>query len=205
MPTPDVEATEKKKGGNWIALAVVAAVTIVAVVLGQQYVKGDAKAADVAAAGGSSTVSVDGVKPAPKVGDAAPTFEATDLDGAKVALEAKRGKPVWMVFMATWCTECRIEAPDVQAAHESRDDIDVIAVYLNEDERTAGEYAERVGLTFNQIADDSGSIAAAYGVRAIPAHFFIDADGTVQDVLVGALSANRIEEAINTVVESSDS
>ncbi len=202
MPTPDVEAKATNKGGNWLALAVVAVITIVAIVLGQQYVKGDAAATDVAAAGGSSAVNVDGVGVAPKVGDEAPAFERTDLAGAEVALEAKRGKPVWVLFMASWCTECRIEAPDVQAAHEQRDDIDVVAVYLNEDEQAAGEYAERVGLTFEQIADSRGDIAAAYGVRAIPAHFFIDADGVVQDVLVGALSADRIDEAIDKVVAS---
>lgn len=202
MPTPDVEATEKKKGGNWIALAVVAVVTVVAIVFGQQFVNSDAESGDVAAAGGSSAVDVAGVGVAPKIGEPAPTFEATDLAGAKVALEAKRGKPVWVLFMASWCTECRIEAPDVQAAHENRDDIDVVAVYLNEDERAVGEYAERIGLTFEQIPDDLGEIAAAYGVRAIPAHFFIDADGVVQDVLVGALSADRIDEAIDKVVAS---
>ena len=50
-----------------------------------------------------SQVEVAGVQQPPSVGDSAPGFTATDIDGTPVSLEELRGKPVWLVFMATWC------------------------------------------------------------------------------------------------------
>ena len=189
----------RTRNGNWLAVGAVAVITVVALFFGNWFVSSQAEAS------GASDVEVSGVVDPPKVGDVAPSFEAVDLDGAAVSLEALRGKPVWVLFVATWCAQCRIEAPDVQSAHMERDDVDVIAVYLSESPRTVGEYAERVGLTFPQLPDPSTDIAAAYGVRAIPAHYFVDEEGVVNEVLVGALSDEQINDAIDRLVGDSAS
>lgn len=67
-----------------------------------------------------SQVEVAGVQQPPAAGDSAPGFTATDIDGTPVSLEELRGKPVWLVFMATWCTGCRTEIPDIQGVVASR-------------------------------------------------------------------------------------
>ncbi|RRD47200.1 TlpA disulfide reductase family protein [Tessaracoccus sp. OH4464_COT-324] len=136
----------------------------------------------------SNVVSVAGAQPAPKVGQPAPPFSAPTLDGAP-ALRA--GKPVWLVFMASWCQQCRVEAPDIQEAAELGE-VNVVAVYLGEDEEKVRDYAKRVGLTFAAIPDPEQKLAAAYGVRSIPTHYFIDASGTVRDVAFGALGKKDI-------------
>lgn len=186
------------RGGSWLAIAAVVVVTVLAIFIGQWVVGGDPEAE-----GASSEVNVAGAAEPPRIGETAPDFQAVDLGGAEESLAARRGKPVWVLFMASWCDQCRVEAPDVQQAHLEREDIDVVAVYLSESEREAGEYAERMGLTFTQVPDPAAEIAAAYGVGAIPAHYFVDADGVVREVAHGALSEERINELIDVVIGAS--
>lgn len=198
MPTPEVPEdlldVEAPAQGNWLAVAAVAMITVLAIVIGNWWVGAQAEA------NGSSEVEVAGVVAPPKIGDVAPGFQAVDLDGAAQSLEARGGQPVWILFMASWCAQCRVEAPDIQQAHLERDDVDVMAVYLSEDQRVAGDYARRLGLTFTQLPDPAAEISAAYGVRAIPAHYFVDGQGIVRDVAVGALSESQIDGHLDRLV-----
>ena len=66
-----------------------------------------------------SEVDVDTTAAAPLAGDIPPAFTAVDVDGETVSLADYEGEPVWLLFAATWCTSCRSEAPDVQAAYEA--------------------------------------------------------------------------------------
>ena len=135
---------------------------------------------------------------APAVGEAAPDFTATTTAGASVSLSGLRGQPVWLLFGATWCTECRVEAPDVQAvAVEFSGRVQVMSVYVGEDVATVQGYADRVGLTYPQLADPTQAIAVQYAVMGIPAHYFIDADGAIRKIAVGSLTPQVAREALN--------
>ena len=54
------------------------------------------------------------------------------------------------------------------------------------------------GLSLPVLLDGEGAIAAQYGIEYIPATFFIDSDGIVQEVREGAFqSASEIEESLS--------
>ena len=145
-------------------------------------------------------VDVEGVQKAPVVGDAAPAFEGADIGGHRVSLAQMQGKPVWLVFMATWCTGCRTEMPDVQAAVAAHgDDIQLVVVYVGESLPTVRSYSERVGNDFTQVADQDQAVSASYGIMGVPSHFFIDADGVVQQVHVGLLGPDQMDQSIEAV------
>ncbi len=50
-----------------------------------------------------------------KIGELAPPFEATSLDGRPINLQNYRGKHVLLIFWASWCAPCIAELPDFKA------------------------------------------------------------------------------------------
>lgn len=100
-------------------------------------------------------VDVEGAQKAPTQGDAAPAFAGTDIDSRQVSLTELRGRPVWLMFVATWCTGCRTEMPDVRDAVTAHgDDVQVVVVYVGESASAVRSYSDRVG---NRGGDHGGS------------------------------------------------
>ena len=140
----------------------------------------------------------------PAIGEPAPQFETVDIADRPVSLSTLSGKPVWLAFGATWCTGCRTEAPEVQAAYAARatrgiPELEVVSVYLAEDRETVADFAGRLGLTFAQVPDRDTAIAAKYRVMGVPAHFFIGRDGRIRSIQVGTLTPERIDAALATI------
>ena len=150
-----------------------------------------------------SQIEVAGVQQPPAAGDSAPGFTATDIDGTPVSLEELRGKPVWLVFMATWCTGCRTEIPDIQGVVASRGDaVRVVVIYVGESRNTVSDYSKRVGNDFPEVVDQDQQISAAYGIMGVPTHYFIDAGGVVRQRHVGVLSPDAMTQAIQNAMSS---
>ncbi|QUC15689.1 TlpA family protein disulfide reductase [Arachnia propionica] len=150
-----------------------------------------------------SQVEVAGVQQPPAAGDSAPGFTATDIDGTPISLEGLRGKPVWLVFMATWCTGCRTEIPDIQGVVASRGDaVRVVVIYVGESRNTVSDYSKRVGNDFPEVVDQDQQISAAYGIMGVPTHYFIDAGGVVRQRHVVVLSPDAMTQAIQNAMSS---
>jgi cytochrome c biogenesis protein CcmG, thiol:disulfide interchange protein DsbE len=154
------------------------------------------------AAGGVTKVDVgpsDG--PAPTVGKPAKDFSATTVDGKRVSLSSYKGHPVWLTFGASWCAACAAEAPDVEAAYQRHlaQGVVVLSVSIKEDDAAVLDFGKRIGLTFPEIADPDQSIAAAYQVYGIPAHFFIDRSGILRLVKTGGLSPDQMDAALREI------
>ena len=68
---------------------------------------------------GAGALTLIGAKP-PVIGDVAPDFQLTLVDGTKVSLADLRGKVVVLNFWATWCVPCRAELPTLDAYYVAR-------------------------------------------------------------------------------------
>lgn len=136
--------------------------------------------------------------PAPEVGQAAADFTARTVDGKKVSLSDYRGQTVWLTFGASWCSDCQVEAADMQATYEKyrASGLVVLGIFINEDSAAVLDYATRVGLTFPKVADPNSDIASSYRVYGIPAHFFIAKDGTIKVIKTGSLSPEQMDSAV---------
>ena len=139
--------------------------------------------------------------PAPAVGQPAPDLTARTIDGRTVRLSDYRGKPVWLLFGASWCASCRAEVADVQAVYEQEraEGAEVLAVYLGEDAMTVRDYTKGTGLTYPHIPDPDTSLSSRYRVMGIPAHYFVAPDGTIAAIRVGALDRATMSENLQAL------
>jgi cytochrome c biogenesis protein CcmG, thiol:disulfide interchange protein DsbE len=139
---------------------------------------------------------------APVVGGLPPDFTATTYDGKQVSLSDYAGKPVWLTFGASWCPDCRSEAPDVQAAYDKyrAQGLNVLGVFISESKDDIATYATRAGLTFPITVDQQTQIASLYRTLGIPTHFFIGADGRIKDIRIGALHPDEMDREIAAIL-----
>ena len=133
---------------------------------------------------GSGTASGYG----PEIGKLAPDFTLNGLDGQEVSLSGLRGKPVLLNFWATWCGPCRIEMPFLQEIYEkwTGKELVLLAVNLHEDPDKVREFVESAGYSFPVLLTAGNEVPLSYNIRGIPATFFIDADGVIRDIKIGA-------------------
>jgi peroxiredoxin len=91
-----------------------------------------------------------------------------------------------------------VEAADLQATYAAYAPrgLNVLAVFINDPPADIEGYARRAGLTFPIIADQGSVIGGAYRLVGIPTHIFIGTDGRIQDIRIGALSKDDMEQAV---------
>lgn len=185
------------RGAGRKQTAVVLLVTVVAIVVVALVVGGGFGQSD-----GLTPVSVDNGADAAVAGTVPPNFTATTYDGKQVSLAQFAGKPLWLTFGASWCPDCRAEAPDVEAAYKKYQPqgLNILGVFKQESAADVQSYATRAGLTFPIAVDQSAEIAALYRTMGIPTHFFIGADGRIKDIKLGALDPATIESEIQTIL-----
>jgi cytochrome c biogenesis protein CcmG, thiol:disulfide interchange protein DsbE len=198
MSAAGATARHARPGADRLQTIVVVAVTVIVI---------GAAAWFVAGRGGDDGVTAvnltgDVADAAPAVGASAPDFVAQTYDGQTVALSDYAGKPVWLTFGASWCPDCRTEAPDVEAAYQSYkgQGLVVLGVFIDEGADDIRSYAQRAGLTFPIAVDQNELVASAYRTMGIPTHFFIGADGRIREVRVGALPKSEMERAISEIL-----
>jgi thiol-disulfide isomerase/thioredoxin/outer membrane lipoprotein-sorting protein len=124
--------------------------------------------------------------PVNRIGQAAPNFTLTDLNGAKVSLQSLRGKAVLLNFWASWCGPCVAEMPHLEKLHREYKNKDVIILGINDEEaEVAQNYLKRNRYTFNTLIDAEKQAWRSYRISAIPHSFFITKDGRIAASLLG--------------------
>jgi peroxiredoxin len=126
------------------------------------------------------------------LGEKAPGFKLSDLNGKTVDLASHIGKkPLVLVFWSALCPHCQVEMPKLQSyLNRHGDKVNILSVTrFNNDAhktRTHG-FVKSEKLTFPVVVDDAG-VNDNYNITAIPTWMLIDLDGRVQHVTVGASS-----------------
>lgn len=132
---------------------------------------------------------------------AAPDFTVLDSKGNTTALSDFVGKPVILNFWASWCSPCKSEMPDFDAAcQQYGENIQFMMVNLTDGDRetveTAKAFIAESGYTFPLFFDTEYSASMAYGVTSIPATYFINAEGNLVAYGIGPLNLDAIETGI---------
>ncbi|MGH9777615.1 MAG: TlpA family protein disulfide reductase, partial [Candidatus Acidiferrales bacterium] len=137
------------------------------------------------------------------VGQPAPTFSATTLDGKPVRLEDYRGKVVLLNFWATWCAPCVAEIPVLLKLQKKFGKRGLVVLWISGDyQRQALEdMVARKKLPGPQIFDGEvtdGQLPVLYNVQEWPRNFLLDRQGII---LAKDSHGETLERAVKAVVE----
>lgn len=128
----------------------------------------------------------------------------TDLSGEKHRLSELKGTPVYLEFWGSWCSSCVQDLDQMQEVwreHEQAGDVLVTSVVVPGfyGERSVDEFlawAEQEGVEAPVYMDTNGSLSAYLGVAAFPTSVFINSDGTIARIRVGAIERDELERLL---------
>ncbi|MHA6480407.1 redoxin domain-containing protein [Paenibacillus sp. strain BS8-2] len=112
------------------------------------------------------------------VGDEAPSFELTALNGDAIRLTDYEGKGVVLNFWASWCNPCVNELPLLNEAYKLAG-IDMVAINVGEDADTIRKFAERYDLAFPIALDEEMNAKMQYRASGLPLTVLIDQRGHI--------------------------
>ncbi len=122
-----------------------------------------------------------------KPGTAAPDFKMKTPDGKTIQLSKfAKGKTVVLDFWASWCPDCRKDAPEVVRLYEKYRPygIEFIGISMDTDVEAWKKAIEKYGIQYPQVSElkkfKETDIAKAYGVKWIPSMIVVGPDGEVK-------------------------
>ncbi|MFC1651796.1 TlpA family protein disulfide reductase [Patescibacteria group bacterium] len=141
-------------------------------------------------------------------------FELKDLEGNLIKLSdystkggsasgGKNQKVVVIIFGATWCPPCQQELPEVQEYYQNTDKekLEIIWIHNNEKENTIKNFRDEHGLEFPIVNDQNGKVYDQYKISSIPATVFVDKQGGIAEIKVGAMNKESLEKKVRELIE----
>lgn len=137
---------------------------------------------------------------APKVGDVAPNFELTMIDGSKVTLDQLRGQVVVLNFWATWCVPCREELPLLDKHYEIQQKAG-LRVFTIATEDSVPLYQLKKLFAVMHIPS-ARRIKGGYPIlTGVPTNYIIDRSGHIRYARAGAFDLDALNETIVPLLE----
>ncbi len=122
-----------------------------------------------------------------KPGTPAPDFKLKTPDGKTIQLSKyAKGKTVVLDFWASWCPDCRKDAPEVVRMNEAyrQQGVEFVGISMDTDVEAWKKAVDKFGIKYPQVSElkkfKETDIAKAYGVNWIPSMVVIGEDGKVK-------------------------
>jgi peroxiredoxin len=136
----------------------------------------------------------------------APDFTLPTMTGANITLSELEGTPVVLNFWATTCGHCIVELPYFEAvAQESGGEIKVIAINVGQSLSKVQTFFDDYEPTMIVALDGNTEVFQTYSQEDnprwyIPITFFVDSEGIVQYIKIGAFqSKTELWDTLNDV------
>lgn len=140
----------------------------------------------------------------PKKGLLAPDFQWTE-NGKTVSLSSYRGtKPLFVNFWGTWCPPCKAEMPEMANLYNAhKNDIEIIGVSMGPRDwpEQVLSFVSKTTYNWKFIHDSDYKVATRYQVSAIPSSYFIDKNGVINTVHIGAMTGSMMEGYTEQVIK----
>ena len=122
-----------------------------------------------------------------QVGDNAPDFTLSTLDGGQVSLSELKGKPVMLTFWTTGCKACTFQMPSLEAAYdELSDEVEFINIDMGESNYQVQETVNSHNFTLPVALDSDESVSISYNIIYTPTNIVIDEQGIIHYIRKGA-------------------
>lgn len=126
-------------------------------------------------------------------------FQFTDITGKNHVLSDYKGKWVLVNFWATWCPPCLKEIPDLISLYESRKDLVVIGIAIDEaDPNLVLEFAESMSISYPTVIGDRRVAAQIDEISLLPSTYLYDPAGNPAARKLGLITRVEIEEFIKS-------
>ena len=115
------------------------------------------------------------------VGDEAPDFTATTLQGERFTLSEHRGEVVLLILFSHTCPDCKALLDDVMLYKNSIDNTGatVMAIAREGNRADIEEYMIKNGYLFDVVVDNNREIYNSYATMYVPRTYLIDIEGVV--------------------------
>jgi len=141
-----------------------------------------------------------------KAGSVAPDFKMNTPDGKAIQLsEYAKGKTVVLDFWASWCPDCRKDAPEMVRLCDTyrQHGIEFIGISMDTDVEAWKKAIDKYGITYPQVSElkkfKETDIARAYGVKWIPSMVVIGPDGQVK---LSTVMISRLDKFLKELTSS---
>ncbi|QDY46947.1 MULTISPECIES: thiol-disulfide oxidoreductase ResA [Planococcus] len=136
-----------------------------------------------------------------QVGDPAPDFKLTDLNGEEHQLSDYKGQGVFVNFWGTWCKPCEKEFPLMERQYQVYKDqgVQILAVNIAQSDFEVKQYAEQRDLTFPIVIDKNKSVMEAYNIIPLPTTLLVNAEGNIEKIITGEMSEEDIQSYMEQI------
>lgn len=137
-------------------------------------------------------------------GKKAPSFSLPLVEGGTFHLADHLGKtPILLDFWAIWCPPCRASLPKVNDAYRQFKDAGAIicAVNLGDSPESVSDFLKNQSIQMPVALDSEGTAADLYRVSSIPMLVFIDREGMVQHINIGAMEADALKTLFHSLLQ----
>ena len=137
-----------------------------------------------------------------KAGTVAPEIALKTIDGKQFSLKSLRGKYVVVDFWASWCPDCRKDAPNVVAMYNKfhKKGVEFVGVSFDTKSESWKSAVEKLGIPYTQVSDmknmRESPVALAYNIKWIPTAYVIDPEGKV---VLATMMSQKVDAYLTSV------
>lgn len=119
------------------------------------------------------------------IGDTAPDFEVSLIDGTTTTLTSLRGKVVMLIFFSTGCPDCKAQFDRMrQLIAQQHPSFHILAISRDESAEQTNSFISSYDMNIAVGIDPGRAIYEKYATMYVPRNFLIGRDGRIEALTI---------------------